>query len=194
MLLIFLDSETTGLNPEKHRTLEIAFKVIDAARDEVVTSYSSVVSQSAEVWAEADPGSLEVNHFTWEEVLCGKLEKVVAAEITNDLNHLKLGEKEGVFICQNPSFDRVFFTQLISVDLQEHHGWPYHWLDLASMFWAVQLKNDLHFTERLEEKALSKNAIANCYNLPKEPHPHRAMNGVNHLIACYRTIFQQSPL
>jgi len=189
MLLIFLDTETTGLDPDKHRTLEIAYKVLDSRSDLAVISYEATVSQPAEVWAEADPESLEVNGFTWEQTLSGKSEKVVASEILNDLNRLELGQKEGVFICQNPSFDRAFFNQMINVDLQRHNGWPYHWLDLASMYWGVQLSQNKDFPKQLEESELSKNKIAKRYDLAEEESPHRAMNGVDHLIACYKAIF-----
>ncbi len=192
MLLIFLDTETTGLNPEKHRTLEIAYKVIDTRSDRSILSYDTRVSQSADIWAEADPESLQVNGFTWEETLEGKPEKVVASEILNDLNRLELGQKEGIFICQNPSFDRVFFTQMISAEMQRHNGWPYHWLDLASMYWGVQLSQNKDFSKNLEESALSKNKIAKHYGLPPEESPHRAMNGVDHLLACYRALFSSS--
>ncbi len=189
MLLIFLDTETTGLNPDKHRTLEIAYKVVDGRADKVILSYESIVSQTAEVWAEADPYSLQVNGFTWEETLKGRSERVVASEILNDLNRLGLGQKEGVFICQNPSFDRAFFAQIVNTDLQVHNGWPYHWLDLASMYWGVQVKQNPDFLQHLKEGALSKNSIARHYGLPSEESPHRAVNGVDHLMACYRALF-----
>ncbi|MCC5831861.1 MAG: 3'-5' exonuclease [Chlamydiales bacterium] len=189
MLLIFLDTETTGLDPDKHRTLEIAYRVIDSLTDRSIVSYETLVSQPLEVWAEADPESLEINGFTWEETLSGKPEKVVASEILNDLNHLDLGKKEGVFICQNPSFDRSFFTQLINVELQRHNGWPYHWLDLASMYWGVRLSRDPEFSKGVKESDLSKNKIAGFYGIGEEGMPHRAMNGVDHLITCYKSLF-----
>ncbi|MCH9625811.1 MAG: hypothetical protein S4CHLAM123_09920 [Chlamydiales bacterium] len=189
MYLIFLDTETSGLNPEKHRTLEIAYKVIDTLTERVIISYDAIISQTAEVWAEADPKSLEINGFTWEAVLRGKPEKSVASEISNDLGRIELGFKEAVFVCQNPSFDRAFFTQLISVDLQEHFNWPYHWLDLASMYWTLRLIKDKESAKTLVEQDLSKNRIAHYFGIEKEQQPHRAMNGVNHLIACYRALF-----
>lgn len=189
MLLIFLDTETTGLDPDKHRTLEIAYKVIEAQSDRTVLSYATIVSQPAEVWAEADAESLTVNGFTWEETLRGKTEKVVESEILNDLNYLQLGKKGGVFICQNPSFDRAFFTQIIHADIQRHHGWPYHWLDLASMYWGVRFSQDPNFVKQLKEADLSKNNIAEYFGIEEEKNPHRAMNGVDHLLACYRALF-----
>ncbi len=183
MLMVFLDTETTGLNPFKHRTIEIALKVVESKK--VLTSYESVVAQPFEVLAEADPRSLQVNGFTQEQILHGKSEKVVATEIENELNHVGFGEKESVFVCQNPSFDRAFFNQLISVEQQQAHSWPYHWLDLASMFWALN-------SNITEERSLSKNAIAQSMGIPTEPDPHRAMNGVTHLMSCYEALFAQS--
>ncbi|NGX53423.1 MAG: hypothetical protein K1000chlam4_00134, partial [Chlamydiae bacterium] len=106
MLLVFLDTETSGLNPEKHRILEIAFKILDSVSGKHVASYSSIIAQPHVVWAAADPESLEINEFTWEEVSTGKPEKVVANEISDLLNQAGMTEQEGVFICQNPSFDR----------------------------------------------------------------------------------------
>ena len=55
MLLIFLDTETTGLDPTKHRTLQIAFKIIDTMAGRAVLSYDTIVAQPAEIWAEAEP-------------------------------------------------------------------------------------------------------------------------------------------
>lgn len=190
MLLIFLDTETTGLSSEKHRLLEIAFRVMDSVTRESVVSYESIVAQSEAIFAAADATSLKVNGFTWEKTLKGKSEKTVAAEIAYDLNRIGLAEKSGVFVCQNPSFDRAFFCQLISVELQEQYRWPYHWLDLASMYWATRLLQDKESIKLLKEKDLSKDAIAAYYRLPPEERPHSARGGVNHLIACYEALFR----
>ncbi|NGX61157.1 MAG: hypothetical protein K940chlam9_00638 [Chlamydiae bacterium] len=188
MLLIFLDTETTGLDPQKHRALEIAYKIVDPFSGKTLNRFESLVSQTPEVWAEADPASLAVNGFTWEETLEGISEKNVASEIINDFNRMALGEKEGAFICQNPTFDRSFFNQIVPVELQVHYGWPYHWLDLASMFFALTLKRDPKNARCLKESDLSKNAIASSLGLPKEASPHRAMQGVDHLLGCFQKL------
>lgn len=189
MLIIFLDTETSGLDPSKHRTLEIAFKIMDASSGRVLQGYDSIVRQTADVWAEADPESLKINGFTWEEQLTGKSEKTIASEIIEDLNLAGIGQNPAVFLCQNPSFDRVFFTQLIHQSLQEEYKWPYHWLDLASMYWVARWFENPASTKELIEKDLSKNQIANYYGLPPEELPHRAMQGVDHLMACYKELF-----
>ena len=189
MKLIFLDTETTGLNPEMHRTLEIAFKVVDSWTGKSVISYEAIVSQNEAVWAEADPLSLAFTGFAWEDILKGKTEMAVASEITYYLNKLSLRENGGVFICQNPSFDRAFFNQMINPDMQEHYGWPYHWLDLASMYWAIHLMQDREAALHFKESDLSKDEIAKHFGLEPEHSPHRAMNGVNHLMSCYEALF-----
>jgi DNA polymerase-3 subunit epsilon/oligoribonuclease len=57
------------------------------------------------------------------------------------------------------------------------------------MYWAllsVSVKNEHRpFPEELN---LSKNEIARIHNLPPEVNPHRAMNGVDHLILCYQAV------
>lgn len=183
MLLIFLDTETTGLNPDIHRPIEIAYKIVENVTNKILINYQSKITPSREVWDAADPNSLEVNGFSFDELLGGKSEQTVASEIVNDFNHVELAKKGGVFICQNPSFDRIFFNKIISVNFQNDAKWPYHWLDLASMYWAyVNGKID-------QEMQLSKNNIAKALGLPKEKHPHRAMNGVEHLMQCYQALF-----
>ncbi|NGX28446.1 MAG: hypothetical protein K940chlam1_00625 [Candidatus Anoxychlamydiales bacterium] len=189
MLGIFLDTETNGLNPKIHRTIEIAFKLIDLYSGEEKDSYHSIVSQSESTWEKSNLKSLEINGFTFEEIQKGKEEKIISNEIINLFEKHNIKNETAVFICQNPSFDRVFFTQLIDSDTQDLLTWPYHWLDLASMYWAIAIKksnqNHNYFPW---ETGFSKDLIAAIYNLSEEMKPHRAMNGVKHLILCYRAV------
>ena len=190
MLAIFLDQETTGLDPGRHRTIEIAFKIIDVATDEVKTSYDAVVKLSSEAWSRHDPSSMQINGFTWETISEGKELELVSSEIKNCFIQNGIERGKAVFICQNPSFDRAFFNHLVSVDEQEKLKWPYHWLDLASMYWATRMrKAKKDKTSFPEEIILSKDKIAEYYGLPPEKKPHKAMNGVDHLILCYQALF-----
>lgn len=184
MYAVFLDSETNGLNPLKHSILEIAYKIVDVRSGEVIESYESVIAQPKVVWEKSDPSSLEVNGFTWDEVRLGRDPKEVAGAIITSFARGHVRRGEAVFICQNPSFDRAFFSQLIDPDLQEALGWPYHWLDLASMYWAKRM----HSSPKPFETGVSKDKIAKVYGLPIETKPHRAMNGVDHLLACYDAV------
>ena len=184
MLGIFLDSETNGLCPFTHRLLEVAFKVVNLLSKEEVCSYNAIVRQPEAIWQKSDLESLAVNGFTWEKCLQGKPETIVKTQIINLFHKHHLVQKKALFICQNPSFDRIFLSQLIDPKLQNELNWPYHWLDLASMYWAVLLRQN----HQPYEKSLSKDAIAEHYGLPPEAKPHAAMGGVDHLLLCYEAV------
>lgn len=195
MQAIFLDTETTGLDTYKHRLLEIAFKVIDIPTGFEKCTYQTIVKQPLEVWEKRDLSSGQVHGFTWEKVQMGKDEALVRQEIMQIFDDHEITRGTAVYICQNPGFDRNFFAQLIDVYTQEKHHWPYHWLDFASMYWALKIKclqmaNDPFPTEM----NLSKNSIAQQYQLPIEETPHSALNGVNHLLLCYRTVVGFDPI
>lgn len=189
MQAIFLDTETTGLDPLSHRLLEVAFKIVDIPSGFEKLTYQAIVKQPLEVWERRDPKSVEVNGFSWEKVQLGKEEAIVRQEIIQIFTDLQIDRNSSIYICQNPAFDRNFFSQLIDVYTQEQNHWPYHWLDFASMYWALQIKGYREIGESFPQTmSLSKNAIAQHFGLPTEPNPHSALNGVDHLLLCYRKV------
>jgi len=189
MLGIFLDTETNGLNLQVHKIIEIAYKIVDLGTGEVKEEYQSIVAQPFEAWEKGDPNSLKINGFSWDEISKGRAPHNLAQHIIDSFTRWGIQRKKAVFICQNPSFDRVFFSQLVNPDTQEMLNWPYHWLDLASMFWAISMDRAKNNQGPLPwEVGYSKDLIAAHYNLPKESTPHRAMNGVSHLLLCYQAV------
>ncbi len=191
MLAIFLDIETTGLDPKKHFTIDIAFQIIDLLSNTVIHSYQSLVTQTQEEWAQHDPKSLEINGYSWEQVQQGKDRETVGKEIITIFKKYDIVRGKSVFICQNPAFDRVFMTQLVGIPTQEELQWPYHWLDLASMYWALLVEKCNVQNEPFPLNiTLSQNKIAERYNLPPETSPHRAINGVEHLMQCYECVLK----
>ncbi len=189
MLGIFLDSETNGLNPKIHRIVEIAFDIVDLSTGISLLKYQALINQDVTDWEKSDKESLKINGFTWDEVSQGKPLENVSKEIIDHFASFEIQRKKAVFICQNPSFDRVFFSQVIDPKTQELLNWPYHWLDLASMHWALRITQAKSGTGPLPwDTGLSKDKIADFYKLPPEEKPHRAMNGVSHLIQCYKAV------
>ena len=186
MLGVFLDIETNGLNPFLYKPIEIAFWIINMETGEKLESYTSVISMNEQEWKNSDPTSLKINGFTLTEVLKGKPIEVVSQEIQEIFIKYKIERGSSVFICQNPSFDRPFFTKILPTELQEKLLLPYHWLDLASMHWAVSFQKKPLTLPWIT--GLTKDKIAIAYQLPPESKPHRAMNGVNHLILCYENV------
>jgi DNA polymerase-3 subunit epsilon/oligoribonuclease len=190
MLAIFLDIETTGLDCIKHHVIDIAFSIVDVTNEEIKNSFQSLVKVSPEIWANCDPVSLQINGYAWDQVCAGKDPKTVGQEIIDIFKEQKIERGKAIFICQNPGFDRGFFNQLVDVYTQERLGWPYHWLDFASMHWAnVMVRHQKNGTKMPERMSLSKNSIAEEYLLLPEQDPHRAKQGVEHLILCYETVF-----
>lgn len=184
MHAVFLDTETSGLNPLKHHILEIAFKIVNVESGEHLFSYEAIVLQNRLNWEKADPLSLEINGMNWDKVSKGTpIEKVSGAIVTAFARH-DIRKGKAVFICQNPSFDRAFFSQIVDPDLQEALDWPYHWLDLASMYWAKHIEKSPYPWE----SGVSKDIISKVYSLPPETKPHSAMNGALHLLECYEAV------
>lgn len=186
MLGIFLDTETNGLDPFRHVVLEIALVVRDLITGEVKAKYSAALDHPHETWVNSDPASLKVNGLKEGLLPDAKSPDEVAREILELFDELGIHRKKALFICQNPSFDRVFFSQLIPSATQEERQWPYHWLDLASMYFALGLREG----RAPWEGGLSKDAIASSLGLECEAAPHRALQGTEHLIACYDALYE----
>jgi len=185
MRAIFLDTETGGLDPSKHPLLEIAFVVVDLLTQQILKTYSSLVKPYEIDWALCDPEALRINGFKHHEFDNAPDIKKVADQILEIFSSLNIHRKNSVFICQNPSFDRTFFSKIIHPHIQESHKWPYHWLDLASMYWAIKLQKG----QKPWDNGLSKDKIALDLGLKCEKAPHRAMRGVEHLKECFDKLF-----
>lgn len=189
MKAIFLDIETTGLDARVHRPIDVAFKILDVTTHEEIGRFQSLIKWPKEVWEARDPVSTEINGYTWEDVEQGIVAEEAGELIKQEFARAGIERGKAMFLCQNPSFDRAYFNQLVPVYTQEKLNWPYHWLDFASMYWAKQVQQSLDRKKPLPEKiSLSKNSIAQASGLPPEGSPHRAINGVNHLIQCYLTV------
>jgi len=186
---IFLDTETSGLDPQKHVILEIAFKLVDMVRGKIIGSYQSIADVSPEEWQRASPEALKVNGFKWEDVVGQKPLKEIGSEIKREFENYKIDKENACYFCQNPTFDRAFFTHIFSEEEQCKNQWPYHWLDLASINWGLEMQRYVSGeSKEFRQGGFSKDKIAARHGLPPEDTPHRAMNGVDHLLEIYRHI------
>lgn len=189
VLGIFLDTETNGLNPFKHRAIDIAFILVELRTGRLIGSFQAPIALTAEDWKLSDPTSLKINGFSWDEVSKGDPPEAVAEAIRTFFFNHGIQRGKAVFVCQNPSFDRAFFSQLVPPETQEALLWPYHWLDLASMYWTQAIKGATPSPHRFPwDTGCSKDKIASVYQIPPEESPHRALNGVKHLLLCYQAV------
>lgn len=187
MIGIFLDTETNGLDFVQNKTLEIAICLMNLENFEVLHRYDTCIYYDKEIFLKSDPQSLYINGFTYDMIETGKTIDKVAFEIKEIFNRFNIKRDNAIFVCQNPSFDRAFFSQILTVKEQEKMRLPYHWLDLASMFFALQF----HAEVKPWKIGFSKDKIAKHLFLDEEKRPHRAMNGVDHLICCYKALFSR---
>lgn len=176
--MIALDTETGGLDPTQNPILEVAFRIFGENR-ELLATYSTFVKVTDETWKKCDPKALEVNGITREMAEGGKTLEEVAKEVTKLFQELGINKYNAFYFCQNPTFDRGFWSQIFPESVQSENQWPYHWLDLASMYYIEAVKAGG------SPKNLSKDAIAKSLGLPPEANPHRALNGVDHMMLIF---------
>lgn len=180
---IFLDIESNGLDCYRHCVMQVAFQLIQLDTGKCIEQFSSDLFLTPQEWQASDPHSLCVNGLADYNVHAKAPTRAqVGSAITELFQKQGVHRDQSIFICQNPSFDRPFFAQLINTYEQERHGWPYHWLDLASMFWAQHVAKQGNLPSL---KTLSKDSIAKALHLAPEAKPHQAMAGVEHLVSCY---------
>ena len=187
MKAVFVDIETTGLDFDIHVIVEFAMVCVDLCTNEEVFAYSSCMTLDADDWRKADPKALDVNGFSYPIPYQTKKDWEVGKEIEALLVMHNIKKGQAFFMCQNPSFDRPFFLQLMCQQRIDELEMPYHWLDLASMYWIKVLSPQLSY-EGFKYASMSKDCIAHSLGLPPEEKPHRAMNGVRHLISCYEQL------
>lgn len=99
--LLYLDTETTGLNSKKHSPIQIG-AIIE--RDNVIIDEFSYNCQPID-YNFVESGALAVNRTTLEEIRTFSSPREVMAKVINHLKqHLPKGDKY-IMIGQNPKFD-----------------------------------------------------------------------------------------
>lgn len=195
MKAVFVDIETTGLDFDIHVAIDIGIVIEDLNERSTVHAYTSCITCDAKDWSFADKKALEVNGYTPENHFPSKKSWEVGEEIEKFLVNHEIVKGKAFFICQNPSFDRPFFLQLMSQERMNDLNMPYHWLDLASMYWIKYYGSfwpiptaDCIVPELAYEISLSKDSIAKRFGIPPEEKPHKALRGAIHLMKCYHAV------
>ncbi len=185
---LFIDTETSGLDSSKNLLLEIALCCLDLHNFSCIFSYTSMIYYPHKYFTEkSDPDSLKINGILYQMIESGKKKHDVKHDILENIEKYGINKSNTVIICQNPSFDRAFFSQVVPVEEQQRIKFPYHWLDLASMYWYRFIDHDSDESVNAA-LTLSKDEIAKRLGLPGENKPHTALGGVYHLIKCYEAL------
>lgn len=186
---VFVDIETNGLCPISNVVMDVSVVIVDLNDYSNATAYTACIQLSALEWINSDPEALSINGFTPQnhDPLCQSW-----FQVERDLekflikNGIKCGQ--AVFICQNPGFDKPFFHQIISERRMKALKMPYHWLDLASMYWMKYYGGCSPMSEFACHIDLSKDAIAKHLGLEPEEKPHRSLSGALHLMNCFKLL------
>lgn len=196
MKAVFVDIETTGLDFDRHVAIDIALIIVDLNDYTDVHEYTSCIRCDDSDWWYSDPKALEVNGYnSLNHPKIAQDDWIVSEQIEDFLRRHEIVKGKAFFICQNPSFDRPFFLQLMCHEKMIEMDLPYHWLDLASMYW-IKFFGSFYpipspyciIPEMASEISLSKDSIAKHLGLSPEEKPHTAIRGARHLLDCYRAV------
>lgn len=158
--LIFLDTETTGLEPEKHEVWEIAL----AINDEPIQVYYVEHALRG-----ADLNALELNGY-WSRM------HQSTPQNEHDLQIRHMIGKGNTLVCANPTFDRMFLRARWG-----YEPWHHRSIDIESMALVVF---DWERPRGLKE--IADELRGRKHDIP-EP-DHSAGKDVEVLRACYHAL------
>lgn len=177
--LVFLDVETTGLDPVRERLLEVAAIAVRAEDVEAspVWEFSTVVSgASPDVLAAMDPVVRRMHEANGllaaveagEGLSCLEVESILAERIAS------LGERKGILLAGNSlgALDLPFLRRFMPRVMDAVH---YHTVDVSG------LARECDF-------AAGAGGFPFCAPLPESPGNHRALDDARWSLEAYRII------
>jgi DNA polymerase-3 subunit epsilon len=132
--LLFVDTETTGLDPTRHELLEVA--AIRTSPDGLTILQTYEAKLFPNHLSTAEPRALEVNKYSaaeWTEEKCVKPEIVV--------DNLQKMAGNTVLVGQNVTFDEGFLSPLFT-RIGMKPPWGYHKIDTVSLAWPLYFNNE----------------------------------------------------
>lgn len=129
--LVFVDTETTGLDPTRHTIWEVAI-LADG------NEFFWILPVSSQALISADPRALAVGGYS-KRALAGAYDlqeseiKTIRQNVARQVSKLTAGRH---LVGANPAFDAAFLTGLLQeADLQPE--WHYHLLDIEPLMLGV---------------------------------------------------------
>lgn len=132
--LLFVDTETTGLDDTKHELLEVAAIRTSPDGLHIISTFEAKLKPLH--LETAEPKALEINKYSAEEWTD---EKCVKPEIVADALQKMAGNT--VLVGHNVSFDEGFLSPLFT-RLGMKVPWGYHKVDTVALSWPLFLYTD----------------------------------------------------
>ena len=107
--LFFFDTETTGLDPNRHGIVQIAWIIEKPGFPLIERCFDVKLDDNVDINLKA----LEVNGFTLERLKKGQPKELVLSELHSDLNETMKGGYEIIPCGQNVKFDVDFLMAMI---------------------------------------------------------------------------------
>jgi DNA polymerase-3 subunit epsilon len=169
--LIWIDVETTGLDPNKHEIIEMA--AVRSWLDGTLAG-AAMFSTRVHFSGHCTPGAQAVNGYTPDEWL----KAIALPDALSQLTHEMTGRR---FAGQNPKFDEGFLRAAFArCDMPWPRMKSYHVLDLASLAWPLYLRGRV--------PGLGLDALCKGLGVEPEAKPHSALNGALKALEVYRTL------
>lgn len=174
--MIFVDVETTGLNPEKNAIADIGAVYLTKPEDQSLFIPSGEIYLQPRVPndAEIDAKALEINGYTIDElrnpvrIIPEKAIKEFIAWAENIHDRTLAGE--------NPRFDLDFLrTTAVRYNAEFHFG--YRTIDLHTICYCHHLKSGKKIPIENGRTAITLDKTLDYVGLPPEQKPHRGLRG-----------------
>lgn len=167
--LAFIDTETTGIDINKHEIIEIGC-VLTTNKLEIIEEFE--IKIKPEHIENADPVSFKINHYNekdWED----------ACTLKEAMNIFSEKVKDCIMVGQNVAFDSGFLENAFSKTdiLNKMH---YHKLDTISITWAK-----LHEDSDIDHFSLRE--LCKAFNIKNE-NPHNALSDAKATYELYKKL------
>lgn len=178
---VYIDLETTGLNPGEHVVLSLAF--IHEDQYGTTETLDLVIKPTELEWSRAHPRALEVNGMTWEFLeehgipLNEARDEVYAFVVRK-----KIKTTRAIIIGQNPDFD-VKFLKHFFPNLQ-WLGFPYESVFDNIKYAKTLARYDLTFVP----EGYSTHKLSRSLGVLEEDQVHTALGGAKAVMRNYKAL------